>query len=197
MTHHELIYLYMPLAERLGKRAAKRYLKDPDELVAEAYYVLCCSIIEEDLSTIENLESWLRPVICRQLWRYSHNFACSLRTAGRLTEQGKRTPRVIAVKMYADPNTVEGSDIEIGVKEGKYKDKLPPRAPTELSEQQIKEIMESLFTTGLEKTIFEFWMRNWTDQQIAKEMGRNKRLISDVRARIIHKIENYVREANQ
>lgn len=186
---YQIIFENMPRAERLGLKYARQKSKDKDEMVAEAYYHLCCVVLEQDLSKVENIPSYLSKCIGRGLWLYSHNFIAAFRTANYQKAKGAR------------PLEFENNKIQHkkSVKDVSFEDQenyCDPVARTELSEEQIYKIMYSLFTTGLERTIFDFYMKGWDDVQIAKELGRSKRLVRDIRNRIIHKVEEYIRKDN-
>lgn len=160
---HKLIYRNMPLAAAMGKKAAKKYLKWDDELIAEAYAILCFIVLDEKFDWDETK---LRLKIGKELWVYSHNYVC------KKTLYQERRSQGLKVAKYEYGNNKDTSKQII-------------------TESQLQLIIEEILKTGIEKTVYRWYMENWTDEEIAKELGRGKRHIRDIRISVMEKIERY------
>lgn len=164
------IYVYMKIARQQAINASRRFNAHLDEMVAEAYYILCEALLNPTTG-IQNKEHYLRRKISRGLWQYvrKKTVSYSSQSVFRWKKQGK----VGGSRKPFSEDSIAIADCQF-----------------------LDDIEDSLLRNEQERKVYRLLKEGYDDAQIAKEMQRAVRWVAQVRNRLEELITNYLRFSN-
>jgi DNA-binding CsgD family transcriptional regulator len=138
-------------------------------MTAEAYFILCDKTLgNPKFEEIIDWQKYLVSSIGKGLWQYVHPWMCSTKTESIKKRAGKSIPKIDLLT----------TDVPVN----------------DIPEYDLKDMIEHILTTKLERKIYEMVTMGITDEEIARSLNRTSRIVKDIRNRIRQKLEDYIRK---